>query len=110
MDRTAQVFLRSALGASLRNPTVPVTAETVARYRPTAATVRQAKRLLQKAGFEVLETLPTLGITGSAALFETHFQIPVHVATREVPEAVVPVAWRNVIEGIVLTEPPELFP
>lgn len=110
MNRTAQVFLRSASGASLKNPTAPVTAETVDQYRPPAATVRQAKKWLETAGFEVLETLPTLGITGPAELFETHFEVPRQAETQSTPEPVVPLAWRGVIEGVVLTEPPELFP
>lgn len=111
---TLQVVLRNARGESPLTASGPVTAGTVHRFAVEPERVEAAVERLRALGFEVAGTGPVLSITASPALVERVFGSK--VATEAAgppalsPPPNVPEPLRDLVAGVLLPPPPELFP
>lgn len=110
----AQITLKSASGSSILDKEAVVTSETVNKYKPTAATVRKAKKLLKSDGFDVTDNGIGLSASTTVENFEKVFGVEVsetkvkrftvYKTQKKIP---VPNSWKNVIESVDLPEPVE---
>ena len=110
----AHITLKSASGSSILDKEAVVTSETVSQYKPAAATVRKAKKLLKSDGFDVTDNGIGLSVSTTVENFEKVFGVKVsetkvkrftvYKTQKKIP---VPNSWKNVIESVDLPEPVE---
>lgn len=108
----AKVYLVTASGKSLLDPSVTITTDNIDQYRPAPTTVAEASRLLEALGFEVLFKGLTLTIKGPLSLFEEVFQVTFDTSgasPRPTGEAEIPPSLQHVIEAISFRAPARLY-
>ncbi len=108
----AQFVLKDAAGRSILDAGGPLTAETIAAFAIPPERLAEAKKRLEALGFRVEAAAGSLlSVSGEAALFARLFgTVPRPPATGEAVRLEVPEALADLVAGVFLAPPPELFP
>lgn len=112
---TANVTLKSESGASIFDEGALVTSETISKYLPSKSTIRNAKKALKSAGFEVNTNGIGLFVSTKIDNFEKVLNVKLiepkseKQAFKIEKKIIVPENWKEFIESIDLPEPVEYF-
>jgi hypothetical protein len=113
---TANITLKSESGASIFDEGAMVTSETIAKYLPSKNTIKNAKKALKSAGFEVITNGMGLLVSTEVDNFEKVLNVKLIQPKTEKQSGfkaekkiIVPENWKEFIESIDLPEPVEYF-
>ncbi len=108
----AQFVLKDAAGRSILDAGGPLTAETIAAFAIPEERLDEARRRLEALGLRVEAAGgPVLSVSGERVLFERLFgPLPEPPAAGEAVRLPVPASLADIVAGVLLPPPPELFP